>query len=418
LNRLRAAFPFTFSGSALAALSALVVWRYGVMKLDLVMLTAGALLLAMILLLACLTGLAAWFLRRRLRRTEPGAPVVLDCGTSASTGWQAPLSAWLPFLDLQVAWEAPAEVEARVDATGGEWIRGARRGAVEVRRRRITLGDILGLTALSWIHEEAAGLQLRPARIPLDRGLQLWGMAPGEDRFDPRSEPMGDPVDVRRYAHGDPMRMILWKVFARTRQLIVRMPERALAPAPRLCAYLPALPGDEPAARVARAVLEAGLLGEGWRFGADGSGPCETLDAALEALSRSGSLAAERPDDLSAFLRSAAADGFGACLLFLPTTEGPWVEAMARRFAEPALPLHALLVFTTWAEPAGPVWRRVVMEPASADGLRAEGALRMMRTLQSPELRCTLVNATEGTVLEEAEAYLAKRADADARRSA
>ena len=67
----------------------------------------------------------------------------------------------------------------------------------------------------------------------------------------------------------DSPRLILWKVYARTRRLFVRTSERALEAAPRTCAYLVADPQDEAAATLARTVLERGLLGDRWRFGAD-----------------------------------------------------------------------------------------------------------------------------------------------------
>ena len=67
--------------------------------------------------------------------------------------------------------------------------------------------------------------------------------------------------------HGDPLRHILWKTFARTRRLLVRMPERAIAPQPITVAFLVAGEHDEPTASAARLYLERGLVGKFFLLG-------------------------------------------------------------------------------------------------------------------------------------------------------
>ena len=81
----------------------------------------------------------------------------------------------------------------------------------------------------------------------------------------------GDRVELRRYVPGDSARFIHWKVFGRTRKLMVRVPERALSRARRTVAYLVAGAHDEAAAAAARAAIEEEALGTDWQFAADGS---------------------------------------------------------------------------------------------------------------------------------------------------
>ena len=72
---------------------------------------------------------------------------------------------------------------------------------------------------------------------------------------------------MRAYGHGDPMRHVLWKTFARSRRLLVRMPERAIAPSPTTVAFLIAGPGegDPIAARFDPLLAEARALLQGCR---------------------------------------------------------------------------------------------------------------------------------------------------------
>ena len=174
------------------------------------------------------------------------------------------------------------------------------------------------------------GVRFAPRTGHLRNLAVLEGLTAGEELSDPRGGPFGDPIDMRRYAHGDSPRLILWKIFARSRKLLVRVPERALAARTRTCAYLVAGPGDEASAALARAVVEQGLLGEGWRFGADGSAEAaHTAAGALDALVASGNAATGAPGDLTGFLRRAEQDGFAHCVLFLPPRPGGWLEPTA-----------------------------------------------------------------------------------------
>lgn len=409
--RLRELCPFTLSGWALLALAAAAAWFLGVKRLDLMLLTSALLLAALLLLLSLATLAAALLLRRRLRDVAPLERLSTSCGAWTPTGFRARLPFWLPFLSLRVEWEAPFGVEAELhEATGEERIRARHRGVAERVRRRFTLGDILGLSAFSWRSEQAASLQLLPARAALDKAAALQGLVPGEEIWNPLGERRGDRVDIRKYGPGDPLRMVLWKVYARSRQLFVRMPEQAVEAAPRVCAYLPANAFDEPPARLARTVLEEGLLGEGWRFGSDGSEAAESLDAALAALARSGSLPAGAPGGLSAFLAKAVADGFGACLLFLPVAEGAWLPELQRELAACPLRVHAVLAFEGWSRPRPGRLRRLLLKDPERSGAEAEVARRLLSALALPELRSSLLDTVSGELLEEPSAFLGKRA--------
>ena len=130
-------------------------------------------------------------------------------------------------------------------------------------------------------------------------------------------EPVGDRMEIRPYAAGDSVRDILWKNYARTRQLNVRLRERSVAHGQRILAYLLSGPDDEAAAAVARAALESGAFGEDWRFSADGAEtPCGELETALRAVARSRALDQPHAPGLERFLAAVDQRGATHCIVF------------------------------------------------------------------------------------------------------
>lgn len=407
--------PLTTSGAALLGISLAACWFLGVKRLDLVLLTTGALITAMILILVLVTLLTAFHLHHQLRNRPPMGTLIADCDAWTPTGFQASLPPWLPFIELKAEWIEPSNTQIRLESSGLEFVLGQHRCAATQVVRRLTLGDMLGLTAISWKGSEASSVCLLPARVPIDRASALQGLVSGEDLWDPQGEPFGDRVDIRKYGHGDSMRMILWKVYARTRTLVVRVPERALEAAPRVCAYLPADSADEPAARLARTMMEENLLGSAWRFGADGAEDAETLESGLLALASSGSVQPGFHCGLGEFLQRAAIQGFGSCVLFLPTSPGPWLPAVQAALASCPMRVHAILAAQGWAPKAVPVWQRVILKTEVNGGTQPSDALAIVRALSFPGVRFTLADTHSGQFLDNPETYLAKRIHGEGR---
>lgn len=403
LARLREGVPVTFAGWALLALAAAAFWFQGVKRLDLVLLSASVLAAFLVAGLGAATVATALFLRRRAG--DGPSRMVLECGAWNPTGFRVPLSPWLPFLKARVTWDAPEGIEADLRPPSGlEHVLPRRRALADHVTRTVRVGDILGLTECGWRVAGGAPARILPLRAALDPGAVLTGLVQGEDQSDPRGGPQGDRVDIRKYGHGDPMRMILWKVYARTRKAFVRVSERAVDPAPRICAYLPADAWDEPPARLARTLLERGLLGPGWRFGADGAEDAQDLDGALEALARSGS--APSAPALAPFLERARRDGFGACILLLPGKEGPWVSAVQAALAAAPLRVHAVFALDGWSPPPPSKWRRAFLRPPSTEGADPGDVLDLLGRIVLPAMQATLVDIRGGAVLDRPEAFL------------
>lgn len=408
LAALRDRFPYTGSGLTLLLAAAGVVWTLGVKRLDLILLVAGLLLAALLLLLGLLTPIAGLWLRRQLNIPEAPLEVEAECEVWHPTGFRTRMPRWLPFLNLEVSWVEPTP-EVELDAEGRERIRPHRRALRLEVQRRFTVSDLLGLTAFSWSHTRSGRVRLLPARMPGETSPRLRALMGGEEDFDPFGEARGDRVDLRRYGQGDPLRMILWKVWARTRTLMVRMPERAQEIAPRLCAFLPSAPEDEAPARLLRKLLEDGLLGEGWRLGTEVGEAVDRLEEALDAVAASGSHQPGSPSRLGAFLRQAHADGFRACLLFLPDRGGPWLADIQAALAEHPMRIQAFLCFDGWREPQGSAWRRALLSPPPAAGANADELLGLIRALEGPDRNFLLADTRRGEFMDAPEAHLARQ---------
>jgi hypothetical protein len=174
-------------------------------------------------------------------------------------------------------------------------------------------------------------------------------------------------------------------------------------------------PADEPSAGLARVVLERRMLGDGWRFGADGSpGFAENLDDSLEMLARSGNPEAF-PWGLGAFLKRAEADGFQSCLVFLPAAGGDWLEAVRRATADCRLTLTWLVgVDSTRTDlDRPPLWQRIFLRPEPVLGADPQTVAEALQSARTPMILC---ERKEGRVYPDARNYLKTRHRAGSKR--
>jgi hypothetical protein len=338
-------FPFTRTGLAFLILFAGALWIYGVLARDLVLLVAGlGGALVLVALLLC-TLLAAAILGLRSRRASTPGDLDLDTAIPQPTGYRLRRPRWIPFAVVDWQWvdDGGGETAARIqlDPDGADLVEmasPARRCIVTRVVRRFAVRDLFGLTEISWRRRENVMLRVLPYRGMLAQMPPPAGMAEGDDLSDPYAEPKGDRVEMRQYAPGDPLRMVLWKVYARSGKMMVRTPERSVAERKRGCAYLVTSPHDDATAAAARVCIERGLLGDDWSFAADGvqREAADDRDAAFEIIARSGEAQpADRAAQLASFLTRREAEGFQFCLLFIPPDPSAW-EAVAEQAAATA----------------------------------------------------------------------------------
>ena len=155
----------------------------------------------------------------------------------------------------------------------------------------------------------------------------------GELLSHPDGKPLGDLLEMRRYAPGDPLKLVLWKLYARSGQLLVRTPERAISTDCKTVHYLVAAEGDEPAAGICRAAL-LNHQATGVLFGTDGDEPptSDTEDAVAQ-LARSSAARREGGTGLTRALAAGAKQNGRACVLYVPPRPGAWLERVSDALA-------------------------------------------------------------------------------------
>ena len=323
-----AAFPFTLPGLLIAAACVLSCFYFGFGKIDLILLGVGAIGLVLVGLSLVLTIVAALITRRRVRQLPTGKPLSLECGYWVPTGFSLPSLWYIPFISVQWKWTEP-KGRVRCKTERGrvhEEVFPERRGHTHLVTRHFEIGDIFGLCKLSFFSQQSAEVRFLPWMGALRHMHVLRGMAAGDEISHPDGPPEGDRYDMRHYVPGDPIRFVLWKVFAKSRQLVIRTPERAISRARQTSVYLVAHEGDEPAAGAARLAIDFGAFGGDWVFGADGSSQvAKTKADAMALLAQSAHITADEGGaGLSHFLQTASGK-MGRAIVFVPSKPGPWL---------------------------------------------------------------------------------------------
>lgn len=399
--------PLTGLGAMIAALGVLAVVGPGRGAGDLVLLTAGVAAVAVVALSALLVLVRALVLLRDLRTATATAGderISGECERRVRTGFRLPRRAALGAADVRWSWRVPeAGVETREE---GRWlleeVTATRRTLGHTIRRAFDVVDLFGLARVTVLHDEVRSVRFVPSRGNLRDVDLVRGLAGGDAMGHPDGSPDGDPIDLRPYAPGDPVRIILWKVYARNRELVVRTPERALSPTDRTVAYVVSGNADEPAAGAARVAVEGGTLGRDWLLGADGGGrPTKLSSEALDLLARSAAAdLAESGAGLSGFLNEAGRSGASRAVVFVPATPGPWLERVAQAAAVGRADVDFLVCVdgvdfdeggtrTAW-------WRA----PAAEARLAADDLRETLRTLASTRRRVTVVDRRNGRIVD------------------
>ena len=362
--------PLTTLGVVVGAGSWLAWSIYAAGQQDYILRAALVLVWALMAVSVLGVALATALIYRRIRRSED-APVNrrVDVGNRFTTELRLPRLRWWPLVQLDVRWDGPPNLHVALIDDGRhtrEQITPKGRGRLVHLVRRVTVRDIFGLSALTLPVRTPTSLRIAPQMAPGGIALALRH-ASAEGIPHPDGAPVGDLIEMRRYTPGDSMRMVLWKIYARTRRLLVRMPERAITPQPSLVAWFIPGEGDEATASAARTFLERGSLGADFVFGADGTDylmhtPAEAVEAIIEsAHHREGGAA-----DLAA-LRTLDANQLNNTLFFVPPVPGPWLDRLTAFVATlPAPPTLVTAVDTAIAKHHGRVKRLLIAESAHA----------------------------------------------------
>jgi hypothetical protein len=398
-------FPIRIPGLILLAAALYVTFRFSRESSDYLLYPAG--LGAMGLLVVCVLGVTAGALtlRRAVRRLDAGLPDRMETLCPVRTPFRSPRLGRWPLVDVSMRWLEPAGIAVDVEAVGGaleELITPRERGRHKRVTRRFTVEDVFGLTSIGFTVTWETPFAVVPAVAATSAELAA-SHAQGDSFSHPAGNPDGDLVEMRRYGAGDPLRHVLWKTFARTRRLLVRMPERALAPQPITVAFLVAGPSDEPTAAAARLYLERGILGPDFIFAADGSSkptrdPREAIDQIIDSAAARGDGGA----GLAGLASQVDRSRLTSFLVFAPPVDGPWrarVLDLAQRTG-----IHATVIVGVDGVAAAPRGRlaRLLARPEEGDDpdSRALARLPALRSaLEADGFRVQVLHRQTGQLL-------------------
>jgi hypothetical protein len=392
--------PFSFPG--LIALPALVASLYflGVKRHDSVVLgmtACGLFLAAAGVVVVTLTAIAV---RVLLIATPSVETLRLESGVPTRTGLSLGWLHWNPLVTIDVRWDHPLDVEIRAVSRGGRLVEEATahgRAWSDAIVRRVRVADVLGLSRVTFRVKHRQAVRALPSRGRAETIDILAQHKPGEGLGHPDGMPEGDLIDARKYGPGDPLKLVLWKVYARAGRMLVRTPERAVAPCDKILAYFVAGPGDERSAELARAALDLGRLGNDYLFAADGdSTTTSTAADAVEAIARSVNARSYGGDGFASFLNQGTSRQVRSCVIFAPARRGAWVEAVVagiRGFDGRA----AVLIGVDESHLTAPAsrMRRWLLSNAAADGSLAE-MHEITATLTAAGARVSVLHAGTG----------------------
>lgn len=337
LRWVRDRFPLTFLGLFVAGGSAWALFYFGLARIDLLLLVVGIVGLVLVtwcMLLVCGTSLFAY---RKLEGLSTETPLKLECGYAKRTGFEIRIPWFIPFVQVGFRWLSPGVYleQKRQGSRQVEEVTALKRAHRDNIERKVEIRDTFGLAKIAFRMTEKRAVRFVPSMGNLRQVQVIQSMSAGDQISHPDGPPEGERIDIRRYTEGDPMRFVLWKAFAKSREIVVRTPERAIGPVQQTVAYLVTGERDEPAAGAARVAVECGALSADWVLGADGPVDYATnVTAAMELLSKSGENDPEvGGTGLRDFLISAIPGSMGRALVFVPSVEGPWLDRVLQSVA-------------------------------------------------------------------------------------
>lgn len=276
INKLSNAIVFTPRGALLALAAAYLLLGPARNQSDILATTLGLGLALLLSISALITVVVAIYIRRS---TSASLKSMTD-DSLAVAGVEVPLAIELnapavpPFfrLSLKLHFEHPfkGQVTHHVHGRGRQGDPRRRtliestpfphRGAWRTHSLSTQFGDRFGLTRNTWemplggasqksTTADSAPLgqviRIRPhpyltEKLPIITSAHRPGDLLSEIR-----EPQGDLFDLKRYAPGDSMRRIAWKIYARSGELISRHPEPSISPDGQVVAFVLATPMDD-----------------------------------------------------------------------------------------------------------------------------------------------------------------------------
>lgn len=132
----------------------------------------------------------------------------------------------------------------------------SRRGDFTQSGIAISYGDILGLTRFEKFIPAAKNYLVYPQEVQIEPIAVMAASAQLGDVEHSNLERTGDLFDIRGYQPGDSLKRVLWKVYARSGNVVVRQPEPAIVPEGEVAIFVAAHSEDDNVAAAALSYLK------------------------------------------------------------------------------------------------------------------------------------------------------------------
>ena len=383
-------FPLTIQGLLTLLLVTFALRQYAYGAMDLVVFALGICALAILIFCLFCTIVSGVLIQRRIHQQidheySSGDAVKLESGFPNETGFELPALNYFPLIRLQWRVVFPDAMNTRIrvneDNAGNTVLREEvlphRRCLTPRLIRLFTVSDVLGFCRYSWRQSQTRECLCLPQVNTIRQLPRLRSMTAEDGIPDPTGNPEGDRMEIRRYAPGDSVRDIMWKAYARSGQLNVRLAEKSVFHSQRTLAYLLSSPNDEAAAAAARIALQQGVLGDDWVFGADGyPDPCTSLPSALRAVAASRAISQAHSYGLDRFMQSQANAGGTHCIVFAAAEQANWIPLLQNTLQRYRGQISLVLAIDGLFEdkPAA-AWQRLLFKSQENRALSAESRI-------------------------------------------
>lgn len=389
-------FPLTLQGILTLGLVAFALRQYAYGSLDLVVFALGICALAILIFSLFCTIVSGVLIQRRIHCEVAGQEtaahsIQLESGFPNESGFVLPALNYFPLIKLSWQVVYPDKLATRIRVTENdeghallsEEILPERRCLSDMVIRQFTVADVLGFCRYSWRQSQSRECYCLPQVNTLKQLPLLRSMTAEDGIPDPTGSPEGDRMEIRRYAPGDSVRDIMWKAYARSGQLNVRLAEKSVFHSQRTLAYLLSSDNDEAAAAAARLALQRGVLGDDWIFGADGTqGATSELPKALRAIAASRPLESQHAYGLDSFMQAQAAGGSTHCILFASAQRAHWLPQLKATLRQYPSQFSLVLATDELTEAIKPArWRKLLLTSHESRELAPDGRVNKAELL-------------------------------------
>lgn len=228
-------FPLTLQGILTLFVTAIALSVFGYGAMDLVVFALAICALAILVFSLFCAVLSGVVMQRRvsklIRNNEAGIDSIkLECGFPNESGFTLPALNFLPLIRLDWRVVYPDQMQTRIrqpnDRQLVEELVPSRRCLTDHVTRQFTVSDVLGFCRFSWRQNQQIQCLALPQTNTMKSMPLLRSMTAEDGIPNPAGAPEGDRMEIRRYAPGDSVRDIMWKAYARSGQLNVRLAER------------------------------------------------------------------------------------------------------------------------------------------------------------------------------------------------